>query len=416
MRVTLGGSGQRAHLTYCTSVHPSETEEDLRRVLAVEAPAVKAMVCPDEEFGVGLRLSAGVIRGFAAGGGGDALKAWLSESGLYVCTVNAFPFGAFAGEVVKDKVYLPDWRTDARVDYTLATAEILARATPCDLASISSVPGCYGAPAGGELAEISRQIGRTAAGLAAIEARTGKCIVLALEPEPGCMLARTTDAIGFFERGLLAEDSVVHVATLARVTRSAAESLLRRHVGVCVDACHAAVEYESPTEGLAALAAAGIRVPKVQLSAGLVVDRPDPERLARLFAFAEPIYLHHVVARGRDGVLRRYPDLPRAFEARGAIAELDESWRVHFHVPIFQRDLGVLASSQPFLIELLGALGRGALGAEPPHLEVETYSWSVLPAEHRSPSVTTDVARELRWARSILESGARTRPQNEARP
>jgi hypothetical protein len=183
--------------------------------------------------------------------------------------------------------------------------------------------------------------------------------VLALEPEPACFLETTADAVDFF-------------------TRFVAD---RRHLGVCVDACHLAVAFEDPAAAFAALAAAEIPVGKVQLSAGLEVEREH----ARLARFADEVYLHQTVVRGATG-LQRFLDLPEALAAAPA-----GTWRVHFHVPLHRERLGAFRSTQAELARLL------ALELPTAHLEVETYTWDVLPAEHREASVEAEIARELAW-------------------
>ena len=101
-----------------------------------------------------------------------------------------------------------------------------------------------------------------------------------------------------------------------------AERLLRRHVGVCLDACHASVEYERPVMALQKLRSAGIAVPKIQLSAGLRLGRATPEALAELRAFDDGIYFHQTVVAESDGDggaprrLQRFVDLTSHGPAR----------------------------------------------------------------------------------------------------
>jgi hypothetical protein len=169
---------------------------------------------------------------------------------------------------------------------------------------------------------------------------------------------------------------------------------------VCLDACHAAVEFEDPRAAVAALDRAGISIGKMQLSSGLRVARVDAEKLALLERFADDVYLHQVVAR-RGDTLERYLDLPEAIAVARSRASFDDEWRVHFHVPIFENDLGAIEGTQPFLAELL------ALQAEKPftgELEVETYTWDVLPPELRASTVTESIARELAWVLERLRS------------
>ena len=47
-----------------------------------------------------------------------------TRSGLYVFTINGFPYGPFHGQPVKAAVYRPDWREAERGRYTADLAEL----------------------------------------------------------------------------------------------------------------------------------------------------------------------------------------------------------------------------------------------------------------------------------------------------
>jgi sugar phosphate isomerase/epimerase len=326
----------------------------------------------------------------------DAFREELDRLGLYVFTINGFPYGAFHGRPVKEKVYRPDWLEDERLVYadTLATvlAGLMAGRTAGE-GSVSTVPGCFlGRASGDAPAAVARNVLRHAAHLWRIREDTGLTVGLALEPEPHCLLETTADAAAFFERHLFAPDAVAAFADGTGLSLAGAEEALRRHVGVCLDACHAAVQFEEPADAVRRLQAAGIRILKIQVSAGLRLQEPDGAALAALKSFAEPVYLHQVVVREGER-LRRYLDLPEAIAAARAESPGDE-WRVHFHVPLFQDALGSFQSTQPFVAELLQLQARASVTN---HLEVETYTWDVLPEEHRRVPVVDAVARELAW-------------------
>jgi hypothetical protein len=351
-------------LGYCTNIHPGESWDEVRHNLEHHVTRVKARVAPDRPFPIGLRLSARAAAELEPELGGFA--DWLAAHGMYVYTINGFPHGAFHGTRVKEDVYRPDWLEDARLAYTDRLARILAALLPAGVTgSVSTVPGAYKprAPGEREAEAMVARLRRHAEVLSELHATTGKRIMLALEPEPFCVMETIAETTAFFAR-------------LDAATRAV--------VGVCFDACHMAVEWEDPGAALAALDAAGIAIPKVQVSAGLEV-RPDADRAA-LRRFADDVYLHQVIA--DDG--RRWVDLPDALADAGPAS----TWRVHFHVPIFREALGPFRSTQPYLRELLPMLaGRAA----PPHLEVETYTWDVLPEEHRREDVADAIARELTW-------------------
>jgi sugar phosphate isomerase/epimerase len=392
------------HLTYCTNIHPGETWEEVRRNLERYVLSVRARTCAGRPFGIGLRLSAAAATELRVEERLRELREFLDANDLYVFTINGFPYGTFHGTHVKESVYRPDWLEGDRVAYTNLLADLLARLLPdeADLyGSISTVPAGFRSRVSNdvELEEVARRLAVVVHHLVTIEATTGKRLILALEPEPCCRIETTADAVEFFDRHVFDASAERTVADLAGVSAEAANGLLRRHLGVCVDTCHAAVEYEDPEALLASLDAAGLTVAKVQLSAGLRVVRPDAAAADRLVRFADDVYLHQVVAM-RDGELTRYVDLPEALDALARGERADE-WRVHFHVPLFQERLGSFENTQPFLRDVLARHKRRPVSA---HLEVETYTWDVLPAEYRGADVVDDVVRELDWVLERLSA------------
>jgi hypothetical protein len=234
-----------------------------------------------------------------------------------------------------------------------------------------------------------------AASLVDVERTTGKRLVLALEPEPACLLETTPATVAFFEEELFGAASLATFGELTGLDETGAERALRRHLGVCLDTCHASVEFERPREALAALRGAGLAVPKIQLSAGLRVAPVERPLLEALRAFDDPVYLHQTVARDEAGALVRFLDLEQALSA--AKTKPFSELRVHFHVPIFEPALAPFSSTQGDLAELLCDAEELA-----PHLEVETYTFGVLPERFRTLSVTEAIARELEWAKARL--------------
>lgn len=383
-----------AHLTYCTNIHPGESWEEVRESVESHVTRVRERLAPDQPFGVGLRLSAQAAERLADPETLDAFRSLLAERGLYVFTINGFPYGAFHGTRVKEQVYRPDWLEDERLRYSDMLAGILARLLPPAVdGSVSSVPGCFRPRATGqrERDAIAERIVRHVATLVRLRREQGRRIALALEPEPRCVIETTAEAVAFFEQSLFGPRAVAQLEALTSLTRLECEAALREHLGVCVDACHAAVEFEEPAAVVGALRSAGIAIAKLQVSAGLRVAPPDVAARVALQAFAEDVYLHQVVARV-DGGLRRYQDLPEALgDSEAARAS---EWRVHFHVPLFLERLGAFENTQGFVAELLALQRRDGIA---PHLEVETYTWSVLPVEFRGEDVVDSVVRELRF-------------------
>jgi sugar phosphate isomerase/epimerase len=396
------------HLTYCTNIHAAETWEEVRSNLERHVRRVKAAVAPARPFGVGLRLSAVAAAALSRPAELEAFREFLGASGLYVFTINGFPYGPFHGTRVKEEVYLPDWLDEARLEYSDRLAELLAALLPDEPGlegTVSTVPGAYkarvrGAADEGRMAEL---MVRHAASLHRLRERTGKMVSLALEPEPCCHMETVDETVRFFEARLFAAPSLAAFGRLTGLGPAESEAALRRHLGVCFDACHMAVEFEDAAAGLRALGRAGIRVGKVQVSAGLRVrmDPGDRALVDALRPFAEGVYLHQVVER-RDGRLTRYLDLPDALEAAARDGRGSREWRIHFHVPLFREELGPFASTQDYLRGVLALL---RLEAHSPHLEVETYTWDVLPEEYRREDIAAAVARELRWVLDQLGAG-----------
>jgi sugar phosphate isomerase/epimerase len=392
----------RTHLGYCTNIHPGETWDEIRGNVETHVREVKRVIAPDRPFGVGLRLSAAAARTLREPSTLAAFRAFLADSGLYVFTINAFPYGTFHGRVVKEAVYRPDWLEPERLAYSDDVAEILAGLVPAGgEGSISTVPGCFRdrLRSPDDMCDLGRALARHAVTLWRLRDSGRASIGIAIEPEPECAIETTPQAIRFLQEHVFGGAGAETFRKATGLAGGRAETALRHHVGVCLDACHAAVEFERPADIVATLAAAGVRVLKLQVSAGLQIPRPDRDALAALVPFAEAVYLHQVVIR-RGTVLTRVLDLPQAL-AGARSEDLGDEWRIHFHVPLFHASFDRFASTQPFLTELL-ALQRRQPFTD--HLEVETYTWDVLPAELRRQPVADAIARELGWTIDQLEA------------
>ena len=385
------------HLTYCTNIHAGEPLEEVMASLARHLPAIKAQVAGVQPFGVGLRLGYAAANSLRDAAAMARLKRFLAEGGYYVFTINGFPYGAFHGRAVKEDAYKPDWSDPARLAYTDLLADILSELLPAGQdGSVSTVPCTFKPWAPGRLAAITEHLVRHVAHLAGIAARTGQTISLALEPEPCCYLETIDETVAFFKDRLFSRDGVARLAALTGLSTTGAEAVMRRHIGVCYDVCHAAVEFEDPQASIARLRAAGILIGKLQLSSALRVAAFDEASARQLAAFAEPVYLHQAVQKA-NGLLTRFVDLPQALAAGGAAAGAE--LRVHFHVPVFLEQMAHFGTTQAFLAEIL-ALHR----ADPisRHLEAETYTWDVLPASYRSADLSSAIARELNWVKARL--------------
>jgi sugar phosphate isomerase/epimerase len=396
--------GAGVHLTYCSNIHPGESWAEVRSNFDRHVIAVRDRLAPAGDFGIGLRLSARAAAELSQPAALAEFRDFLSRMRMYVFTVNGFPYGTFHGTRVKEDVYLPDWRDAERLRYTDQLADLLAELLPDDRTiegSVSTVPGAFKAALGGpqDVAQMIENMLRHVAHLVALRARTGRVIALALEPEPCCFLETIDEVIAFFERDLHGPAAIRSTMELTGLDHASADRALHDHLGVCLDLCHAAVEFENAADCVRRLDLAGIRVHKMQISAGLRVPRVEPDALEALRRFGDDVYLHQVVQQGPGG-LTRYTDLPEAFASlHGSMAHRE--WRVHFHVPIFLDRLAPFASTQSFVREMLAIHRARPISA---HLEVETYTWDVLPEPHRNGPVDEAVARELDWVRTELAS------------
>jgi len=412
------------HLTYCSNIHPGESWAETLSNVRLEATKVKRRLRSEQPFGLGLRLSARAANElYSTAGALSEFRDELVSLGMYTFTLNGFPYGTFHGSPVKAAVYRPDWRDPARVAYTEQLIHILSALLPPGTAgSISTVPVGFRA----ELTEqsaIDRAVTNLlhcAGQLWREHERTGVDIALAIEPEPACYLETTGEAVTFFERELLSPHALGVLARDLRVDVRRAEQVVRSHVGLCFDTCHAAVEFEAAGAAVRAISGAGVRIAKVQATTGLHVEPVDTLRLDALRAFADPIYLHQVVALRADGAdtqggsddgvtddtrLLRFLDLDDAFASREAA--LARCWRVHYHVPVFESAIPPFTNTQDFLQKALAAVVDAELCEQ---FEVETYTWGVLPPAHRTRELSEMIALELSWVeQELLSTLARPR-------
>ncbi|MBL0887671.1 metabolite traffic protein EboE [Myceligenerans indicum] len=386
------------HLSYCTNVHPAEDVDGVVAQLATYAGPVREAAGLDV-LGVGLWLPAQVAHRLDTTPTDlDRLRGALADHGLEVRTLNAFPYGGFHSAVVGRSVYRPTWAERARLQYTQACARVLAALLPGGAAgSISTLPLAWRAPwTPADDDESARALAGLSRDLRELADRTGHVVRIAVEPEPGCVLDTVDDVV----RWLAARTD----AGLAPEQRIDPE-----HVGVCLDACHLAVSFADPAGAAGRVADAGLRVVKVQASAALQVDDPGQEASrAAVARFAEPRYLHQVRERTPSGTVLAADDLDEALgTARGRPGLPGTGpWRVHFHVPLHARPAPPLASTTGVLREAVAAVHATPHGREA-HLDVETYTWTVLPAGvaglgDEPGGLVAGIAAELRWARENL--------------
>ena len=358
-------------ITYCTNIHPGESWEEVFLNLQTHVTAVKEAVCPDLPFPIGLRLSNRATLSLNEKAARD-FHSWCEEYCCFVPTLNGFPYGSFHHDVIKYQVYLPDWRSKERCDYTKRLACLLDRWLPDNtIGSISTVPiGFRGHVDKGDYGLIRQNLIDVLEYMDALRQKSGKEIILSLEPEPGCILETTQDVILFFEK--------MHFP-----------DAIKDAVGICFDCCHQAIVFEEPAEALSRLDAAAIRIGKFQVSSALRLIEPDPDVLER---FCESTYLHQVAVRKQNGRLARYDDIPEALLTHHSSE--NEEWRIHFHVPIFLDSAVNCGTTQGFIKEALPLMQKGTLQ------EIETYTWNILPMELKLDSITASLIREIEWLKA----------------
>lgn len=393
--------GKYGHLTYSTLVHPGDTWPEMWNSLKTYVPQVKKRFCPDKPFGVSLRLSNASADALVSSPAERAkLKSFLTDNDLYLYTVNAFPFGPFKNQVVKEQVYEPDWRGEERARYTMHVADILADVgAPNVNPSIQSPPlGFKPRVTGPDVVEAyAANIRRLAVHLHRLRERTGRTVTLAVEPEPYCFLETTDETVDFFTRVLRSEQSLTALGRDLGTNAEEARTILRRHVGTVYDICHQAVEFENISVSLQKLVDNDVPVFKLQEAAAMQVPKVTPAAVAELRKWADSVYLTQTIQM-KDGKLTRFLNLEDAIAAYEKDPAGDREWRIHFHVPVFLETLGEHFRTTRFAIaEALAFHRKNPLSAQ---LEIETYTWDVLPAHLKTGDIVDYVTLELEWVKS----------------
>lgn len=387
------------HLTYCLNVHPGRSWADHFAAIENYALAVRRQIAPGQAFGLGMRLGHEEAIELAQPQALEEFRQFLGRQNLYVFTINGFPYGQFHDTAVKENVYRPDWTSPQRRDYTMLLGDLLAALLPEGVSgSISTVPGSYKTWIAGDeqIDSMARMLCEVAEHLGRIFDRTGKSICLALEPEPDCYLETTDEVVSFFA-GPLRRFGVRHLVARGN-TPARAEQLIQRHLGACLDTAHAAVEFEDLPDSLRKLRQAGIPVAKVQISSALSLS-PTPAARGQLGAFCDAVYLHQVKAKSDAGRLIAYSDLPAALASAAGPRGQEGPWRVHFHVPLYFEAMGELQSTSGLL---KGEFARLLKAGASEHLEIETYTFAVLPPALRTRPVTESIIDEYRWVMGQL--------------
>jgi len=398
------------HLTYCTNIHPGDDWSSHFLALKENFPLIKNELSPSAPMGIGLRVSYQASKELSGSAKLEEFKDWLIQEDAYVFTINGFPYGEFHHTEVKDHVHSPDWTTPKRLSYTLDLVTILSRLLPEEMdGGISTSPLSYRYWFENEeerekaMHASTRNIIEVVEQMKRVKESTSKVLHLDIEPEPDGLLETGAEFMDWYENYLLPIGKL-DLSNKLGISASDAENIIKEHVRLCYDVCHFALGYENHATVIKQLAVKGIKIGKLQISAALKAALPErmEDRSSFKAAFSsynEPIYLHQVIALKDNGALLRYRDLPDALED---MDNMDvKEWRAHFHVPIFENDFGILQSTQADIIEVLTIQEELQLTK---HLEVETYTWGVLPTELKLP-IHQSIVRELRWVLPLLEKG-----------
>ncbi len=389
--------GHLGHLSYCTNIHAGETWTEILDQLKKNLPAVKKKVSPGAPFGVGLRLSAQAAYTLVEKQMLDQFRQWLHDEGLYVFTINGFSYGEFHGVPVKERVYRPDWSQRPRLEYSLTLVKILSELLPDSVdGSISTVPVAFMTDVidSGVIEAARSHLVEFIAYVQKLAIEKKQSISLALEPEPGCYLSTTDDVITFFNEYLFVEKSIEQLAYLIDRPSDYCEDYFRKHVGICLDTCHAAVMFEDPLEVVHRLNSAGINIIKLQLTAALKITHINESSLEMLEDFSDVIYLHQTSVKSHNE-LRFFLDLPAACQSflANELAE-DSEWRIHYHVPLFLENCPDFQTTNDVLIRLLSSHRQLPICN---HLEIETYTFNVFPEKIRINSVIENISNEIQW-------------------
>ena len=373
------------HLAYCTNIHRGQTWAETWEALKRYTLAVRDRVSMGGAYAIGLRLGDQASRELSDPQQLLTFRKWLEKENCYVFTINGFPYGQFHGTRVKEQVYAPDWTTGERLEYTCRLFDLLDEVRPKGVeGSVSTVPCSYK-----EFIHSPAQDKAMRDNLwRCIEHIAGKDLHLGLEPEPLCYVETSQETVDFIER--------------MRRDRPG-DDRLDRHLGVNYDTCHLAVEFEEPQDVLKRFREHRVRVSKLHLSSALKVQA-NPATRAALRAFADDTYCHQVIERTPDGTLKRYKDLDVGLAQGG-----DNEWRIHFHVPLHSPPTKLFGNTADHLIAVLDALKRDPKMCS--HLEMETYTWEVMPAEMKNRNVVDQLVGEYDWALKHLAERGFTRAE-----
>lgn len=377
-------------ISYCTNVFQAETWEEIRKSLKTFMPKVRNELrsidssLAKEFIGLGLRLSAQAAYELVAQKGEiEKFKDWLDSEAFCVETMNGFPYGRFTGDVVKEKVFLPDWTSDERLEYTRNLFEILVQISDASILSVSTLPGSHRFFYPDREAMFAR-LEAMAIELDKLSQKQGRLCRLGLEPEPFGYFDESNGVIRFFDE-------------LRKYSKH--PELVQKYLGITYDTCHAAVMRENIEDGLNALVDNGIPLVKVQLTNALVYHQQVDSSLSELEPFLDKVYFHQASIYRKDE-LQMVHDVETLFPAILKEKPTQAEWRLHYHIPLYAKPEWPFADTSEYISTTYRVLKQNPEWM--PHLEVETYTWSVLPT-HLRESIEIQIARELQYIHQIYE-------------
>ncbi len=390
------------HLTYSTLVHQTDNWEQLWKSVNTYLPAVKARVAPHEKFGVCLRTSAPSIEQLSTEPTKVAdLKTFFADNDLYLYTANAFVYGVFKKQVIKEDVYEPDWATPERREYTKKVANLLAELAPDGInPSIQTAPLGFKPKVTGEdvVDAYTSNVIDVVAHLVDLKKRTGKMVTLGLEPEPRCYLETTDETITYFKDRLFSGPTAQAAGEDNRAERSRRGAgdarlhgrrlrhrppvrRLRGHPGVAAEAGgQRRADRQAAGSGVDAYprchTGQGGRAADVRQDDLPVADLPEEGREDDVVP--QP--------RGRVRGLVQEPGAARVAHALPRAGVPHRAW------PRF-------GTTRFGLEQALAVHKKTPLST---HLEIETYTWDVLPDHLKTGDIVEYVTRELDWVKGQL--------------
>ena len=376
------------HLAYCTNIHRGEGWNETFHGLNEYTLKVKEKVSQSDPFAIGLRLGHKAALELSETGSGnlDEFIKWLDHNNCYIFSINGFPYGQFHGSRVKEQVYSPDWTFDSRVEYTNLLFDILAEILPSGMSgSVSTLPGSFKEFIQDDTQQgnvIIENLARCGKHINDLIEKTGKDLHLGLEPEPLGWFENTPETLSFFKRF-----RNIHGDEFDNV------------IGVNYDTCHLAIEYENAKESLLLLKNNNIKISKIHLSSALKL-KPNQQTVDSLKEYQDDVYLHQVIARLQNGDLIRFKDLPDAIENFLKGNCNDDEWRVHFHIPLHASPDSLFDDTRDHIKDTLSVLSSDPEMCK--HLEMETYTWEVLPNSMQSNSVVDQLSLEYDWTLNSL--------------